>query len=290
MLAVANRTGILSSTELTKRNDEISSCDFGDLAWSMFIDGEFARGGAYEFGPDYIQRMLKTWDELQHSSGQMDVENLLDVHRVACYKDKEVLRVLDQGPYELLWTCSKDMLNGSAAQLMEDLPEDALEVGRGSDGSIEQLKPRKSIDSSEVMTLLHQIIRTYNENLPIRGPLESLSVFLRSLAWLHPFKDCNGRTRTFLLQRELRRLKLGCGAFMFNNNANIYVSTTQEFKQLILEGIDMAQRSLSLGANPWDELTVEKHRSNFPLKVSESCEAKMRACNKTFSLSQVSGS
>jgi len=272
------------SPEQAKWDDEISSCEFGDLDWSMFIDGEFARDGAQAFGPEFTRDILKAWHELQHLSGPIDAQNLREIHRVACHQGD--LRDPGQQVYPQLYECTngKHLLNGSAAQLMEDLPEGVVKVGRSSDGSIEQLQPRQVLDSSEIMTLLDQIVQSYNENLPVRGSLESLSVFLRSLAWLHPFADCNGRTRILLLQRELRRLKLGCGAFMYNNNVNIYVSTTEEFKQSILEGIDMAQRSLSLGANPWDNLAVEKHHLNFPLKVSESCEGQMRGWHKTYSL------
>lgn len=101
-----------------------------------------------------------------------------------------------------------------------------------------------------------------------------LARFLRSIAWIHPFTDCNGRTRVVLMQKELRRLGLACGAMMFNNNADIYVSTTDAYVDKLKEGMQVADRVLESYKKPWNENKVATHVRNFPIPQSlEACRA-----------------
>lgn len=93
---------------------------------------------------------------------------------------------------------------------------------------------------------------------------KTMANFLRNLAWLHPFQHCNNRLITLLLQKEIRRHGLGCGAILFDNDINMYFSTTRDYEDFITEGINRAIQMFETGVNPWLNGTlVREHEEAF---------------------------
>jgi len=137
----------------------------------------------------------------------------------------------------------------------------------------------------EVKETLGRILQNYNEALqrldltPRAGNLSEqrldiLGTFLRQLAWLHPWLNGNGRTRTLLLQRELRCLGIAPGAMMYNNNRDIFFIDNVTYVSKIREGIRMASIAIhgNLTVNPWtDKERVSMHLQEFPPPGNGKC-------------------
>jgi len=271
------------SLGVAETNTSSSTCNFGGLTWSRFVDGEKSWPGRDAFGPEYVDRMVKAWDQMQQPGWRLSVESLVDLQKKACRKKAAHFR--EHEVYAMMAHCTARMSDQTRAELMKDLPVRILDIIRGKHGKIDRFRPRMVISSSEIHNNLQEMIDTYNTNLKSHKPLTALSIFLRSIAWLHPFIDCNSRTRTLLLQYELQRLQLGCGAFMYNNNANIYVATTEEFVTLMKEGVRMGRIGLSTEVNPWhDNYVVTRHLKKFPMKAEftgDDCAGRFEAGNKS---------
>jgi len=102
--------------------------------------------------------------------------------------------------------------------------------------------------------------------------LTTLARMLHHLAWLHPFVDFNGRFRTLLLQREIRRLGHGSGAFMYNNNRDVFHIGLDVYMSKIEEGIRMFDASMQINNNAWlDDNNVRKHFKQFPEPANGKC-------------------
>lgn len=142
---------------------------------------------------------------------------------------------------------------------------------------------RKS--SEEVKESLVRLLRNYNEALQsldhvahagnlLEQRLEILGTFLRQLAWLHAWRNGNGRTRTLVLQRELRCLGIAPGAIMYNNNRDIFFIDNVTYMGKIREGIRMATIAIhsNLTVNPWtSKHRVATHLQEFPPPGNGKC-------------------
>merc|ERR1712217_435339 len=120
---------------------------------------------------------------------------------------------------------------------------------------------------------LTQILDDYNRKMkstPRNFTQQRIAViaeWLRQFAWLHPLQDGNGRVRTLLLQRELRYRGVAPGAFMFNNNRDIYFISPETYAAKIQEGSSMALLALKIHSNPWlNKSNVDAHFEHFPRK------------------------
>merc|ERR1719440_1699057 len=101
--------------------------------------------------------------------------------------------------------------------------------------------------------LLANYSKAVDSNPPVDVALTHLAVLMQNLAYLHPLRDRNGRSRLMLLQHALRHQGIACGTMMYNNNKNIYFDTAQEIADKIKEGINMYNDALETGfaVNPW---------------------------------------
>lgn len=247
---------------------QLHGCDFGPLWYGLFIDGRDSNKGALAYGRNYTESMLAAWKHMQlNISQELTIQYIVDVHELAC----PATDIRDNGSKVLMeLPCMNSIMNDDLKKaLLTDLPEDIVDVKFNDRGSIDSILTKR-FSRHEVCTHLANIIGEYNrEQRRARQPqqkLRILAVFLRSLAWLHPFADGNGRTRTLVLQHELRRLGLGCGAMMFNNNGDIYFDTTDTYVRKIWEGQDAAAYALLHRQNPWsDAIRRASHAEAFPL-------------------------
>jgi len=96
--------------------------------------------------------------------------------------------------------------------------------------------------------------------------LKAIGFLMRNLAFGHGLQDHNGRTRGAIMQHELRRLGLGCGTFMFNNNKDMAFNTPEYAVGKIQEGIDAYSDWQKTKVNPWSHQEhVDAHKQNFPM-------------------------
>jgi len=104
----------------------------------------------------------------------------------------------------------------------------------------------------------------------------TLGIFSRRFGLLHPFREGNGRLRNFLVQRELRRLGLACGAMMYNFNKDVFVDGHERYLGKLKEGIAVFQEAIKTRVNPWAlEGAAERHKLQFPgLRGLEECYKK----------------
>jgi len=139
---------------------------------------------------------------------------------------------------------------------------------------------------ADFKAVVADLFEVYNQRVREAGTseelLEVLADLLRNLAFLHPLHDRNGRSRMLLLQFELRRLRLGCGTLMFNNNKNIYFDTPEAFVAKIKEGMQVYEEAQASGfeSNPWESVpTLYRHFSKFPMPETG---AALEACWRLF--------
>jgi len=133
-----------------------------------------------------------------------------------------------------------------------------------------RLKP-KSIGQTK--KYLKELIAKYNtEVLQLATndeKLVRLATFLKEFAFLHPWGNGNGRFRTMIMNREVRRLGLGCGAMMYNNNKDLYFLKLETYIAKIKEGLSMYDRAVTSGISPWvDEAVVAKHKVEFAPEIT----------------------
>merc|ERR1712176_928411 len=138
------------------------------------------------------------------------------------------------------------------------------------------VKHYQSAPASHEKGLLTTLVHRYNEGVAKAATtddlLENLARLLRELAWLHPLADKNSRSRMMLLNYELRRLNIACGAMLWNYNKNIYFETLNTTIARIKEGIQVFQEASQEGfaENPWSrQATIDRHFELIPLRDTD---------------------
>merc|ERR1719240_2037210 len=162
-------------------------------------------------------------------------------------------------------------------KMIDDVPKTLWDIKNGTNALLAKnenacpgykhvlLKP-KSV--SQTQKLFKKYLDEYNADMEKltekTDQLDRLASFLKDYTFLHPWGNGNGRFRTLMLNHEVRRLGLGCGTFMYNNNKDLYFITKTLYRQKIEEGIEMYNKAMATGQSPWlDEAVVEKHKQRF---------------------------
>lgn len=277
-----------------RRNIDMAPKPFGNLTYALFIDGNDAESGEEAYGKGFSENMLRAYEYmLSIADAELTLERVVKLHAVGSPKYAEYgyrrpdmsanvmdeLRCLDTVDIEF------------KKKLIEDLPS---EIIRGpinqSDGtviwSLGTIRMEENHDF-HMKPQLRKVIKKYKADLlsaqNVDGKLAALARFLRSLAWLHPFANGNGRLRNILLQHELVRLGLGDGAMMFNNNGDIYFTPTATYVGKIKEGIAAAESAKQTNTHPWyDKHRRKKHKKNFPMRSDlQKCKDAMDKIRKS---------
>jgi hypothetical protein len=194
--------------------------------------------------------------------------------------------------------CTRSITNNTFKQeLLRDLPLDLINITTLSHHQ-HKLRPgeRAPIDFASTLDLPAETVKQYLRLLIDRyhtsltdgsistamktadaaegQKLLALSQFLRAFSWLRPFQKCNGRVRQVLMQRELRRLKLGCGATLYDTrHGDILLSSTVSYAEKIAEGLKLAIHANQTGTNPWtDPAVLKMHTAKFSMdRLTDSC-------------------
>merc|ERR1719161_2344645 len=161
--------------------------------------------------------------------------------------------------------------------LIDDVPRELFKISNGNNTHLEQnenacpdysqvlLKP-KSVKQTQ--KLFKEYLDAYNADMETlttkTEQLDRLASFLKDYTFLHPWGNGNGRFRALMLNHEVRRLGLGCGVFMYNNNKDLYFLTKKLYREKIEEGIEMYNQALATGQSPWlDDAVVLMHKQRF---------------------------
>lgn len=282
----------LTNDRLDLKRDE---CNLEKVRWGMFIDGKDAHRGEDAYGQAFSNRMQQGLDLILNASNdeEISVERILYFQSIVC--GKPFRNPNSKNMVEL--PCLHGVHDTDFKRnILADLPAEIVDVHYLEDAegrqTLDWMGVRNGLSMDDIKTHMKHMIDTYNKvkigktssQPSSKDKMIALAKFLRSLAWLHPFEDCNGRTRNLLLQKELRRLDLGCGAMMFNNNADIYVSTTETYVAKIEEGLSILSRAIKSDMNPWaqDNVAKQAHITKFP--VSE----QLKTCVEKFQRNQKS--
>jgi len=274
----------------TKNTDECSLPK--DLEWGMVIDGKDA-----DKGPDaYTDPNKNEKDKDSFHDGPLKALRL--VHETTSAGSEELsMKIVKKIHGEC---CSQyaswrghSNHTGHTLDCIQKIEDPTLRMmgTKGINKGYIQMIGKKAKDGSykdytrgnpaPVEKHLEKLIGQYNEK--VRGAstddekITALSNFLRNMAWLHSWHGGNGRIRNLLFQREIRRLGLGCGAMMYNNNRDIFYVDDEIYSKKIREGLDMYKQSESLKLNAWTvQANKDAHRANFVLdpQMVEVCQFK----------------
>jgi hypothetical protein len=245
--------------------------DFGAVKWGLLIDGKDATKGPYAYDHSGFSTALESLDFVLHHTGSNDLtwELIINIHSRCC--SAYDFRLSGMEPMsDFGCGCFQSMTCKSKEDAIASIPEDFLRAFQGEGCQSKCYFPHE-MASQEVKKNLFNILEQYNQDaktVPHEDKKQQtliLARFLRRLAWLHPFQDGNGRFRTLMLQRELRHRDIAHGAFMYNNNRDIYFISNDVYAAKIEEGIKMASLALETNSNPWViESHVKAHLDRFP--------------------------
>lgn len=266
LLSACGAFQVKNEEPISSRGDE-----YGELAWGLVIDGHDADKGphAYHGFTDALGSLNFVLE--QAGDDDLTMELILDIHRHCCsmfhFRDHDQIPLSDWGP-----GCFKSMGCQARLDATETIPPSLVSIKIEPGGCpVLYALPKVMHNESEIMGGLQMILNTYNEASRLAPPQDKpqqtliLARFLKQLAWLHPFRDGNARLRTLIAQREIRHRGVGRGAFMYNNNRDVYFISDETYAAKIDEGIQMADLARETHQNPWtDHAHVKAHLDKFP--------------------------
>lgn len=287
-LALSARAITLNKFQLASGADAV--CDdkaTEGVAWGIVIDGRNADQGPNAYGENYIARVLRQVQGAQMLADDAGPE--LRYSDWANLTHNRHYRTYSNPIHNEVQTCQKSVFDKTRIN-------DIFDGGHGitiMDRKYKDLLDRKQAKDYE--EAISGLIAQYNKKLKVaqndEDKLHAIAFLMRNLAYLHPLADENGRSRILLTQFELRRLKLGCGTMLYNNNKDIYFQTEEEFVGKLKEGLQKYREAEATGQNPWQEKDAkQKHKEAFPNKHASKLESCWHNfCNKDWNDHTVEG-
>jgi hypothetical protein len=260
------------------------------LFWGMLLDGKDHSQGKSAYNWHGFSPAYKSLSFILTKKGkdELDYDMLMKTRDICCKKEMESNPTFNwagmrQGHYEPpVFKNFGCMECEHLKQIIADVPEEYMKVTKGTnrfvktDNSTKFAKTCGDIESvllrpksvSKTQKLFKALIKDYNKDMKTKvtheEKIERLAQYLMDFAFLHPWGNGNGRFRTLQLNHEVRRLGLGCGAMMYNNNKDLYFLTRATYIAKIKEGIAMYDQAISTGQSPWvDPDVVAKHKEQF---------------------------
>jgi len=234
--------------------------------WGLFMDGRDASHGRCGYGCQYADSMTTALKGMYRMLDRKELPvDRLTVHHFHRIKDMthRDWRNFDNPAAHQVRSCHSVMHHEDVRHIMQDITT----INRWS------YQPGHPVDYDRVLSGL---FHTYNQGVAEAATtddlLKHLARLLRDIAFIHPLTGGNGRSRLLLLQYELRRLNIACGAMMWNNNKDMYFDTLETTILKIKEGIEVFQEASQEGfaENPWSrQATIDRHFQRFPLRDTD---------------------
>jgi len=266
--------------------------------WWLIIDGKDANRGehAYDSHGNYGPEVFSAMKLMRQN---MDGPVTLDlVQRIAAKVGKTLDKMTghpasksNPGAHparNIQPVCSNMMSCEETQGLVEGLPNFAfisdanMKCPRNVRPGAGHMKP------AEMQKVLNATIAMYNADLEKATDREStikaLATFLRNYMWVHPYEENNGRAKTVLMHREVRRLGLACGAMLWNNNKVLYVDSLATIVGKLKYGMQIYDQAVKTEQNPWlDTKVQEDFHVKFPYSPGKkACEDAIRQEKKDF--------
>lgn len=276
---------------------DVSTCaqNVTENMYGMWIDGRDAAKGMNAYGSGYhepVQRSLQMVYDLgcDGPDANLDIfQNIVTIMKQGETSYEGWIRGYPSPIKYEVEPCHKDVPAHVVDQLMSTLTVVDKEYNQiyemsGSVPPVYEVNNAYAVEQyNNVMAHLFANYSREVSGKPGReAELFSIAKLMQNLAFLHPFRDQNGRARLMLLQYMLRQRNLGCGTMMYNNNKNIYWETAENYAKLLEEGISIYREAsdIAFSENPWQaEDTLTSHRSQFPppeyMEKVEQCWNKM---------------
>jgi hypothetical protein len=230
-----------------------------DTNWGLWIDGRDAHKGQYAYTKPYNKEVEPVFQMIYSKVAENEEPGLPLLTAIAdmCHEHFS----LTNTPHHLtsaVANCLRQDNKAHFAEVMEDVMTLPYSNGQfhfsGTKG--EQITTLFDEYNSR------QRLATAEANQ--EDQLKALAFLMHNLAFAHPLTDHNGRSRLLMTQHELRRLNLGCGTFMYNNNRDMTFNTVTETVGKLKEGMLMYDLWKETGVNPWtDKAMQKKHKTDF---------------------------
>jgi len=236
-----------------------------DTHWGIWIDGRDAHHGENFYGATYgqtVDPVLKTVYARANENTKPGMELFREIADLVHEKflEKNGWHGLTGAVSTCLATFDKDRFN--------EVMDDVVVMNK-------KFAYKHGATRGKQMT---ELFEEYNsrQELAVGKPedqIMAIGFLVHNLAFAHPLRDHNGRSRLLLIQHELRRLGLGCGTMMYNNNRDMCFNTQTETAEKIKEGMEMYNTWQKTGVNGWtDPANQEKHLARFAVsKKLKSC-------------------
>jgi len=262
------------------------------LFWGMILDGKDHTKGKHQYDWHGFGEAYKGLDFLMHTKpdDELNYEHLMKARHVCCdnaekggkgaaYGWAGTKANAYEGPVFRSYTCAEcDHMKA----LLADVPIDLFKIKKGNNPNLNR-SPKSCKEYSSVLlrpksvketqTRFQALIAAYNTDMNKLTEKEDkmvrLASFLKDYAFLHPWGNGNGRFRALMLNREVRRLGLGCGTFMYNNNKDLYYITKKTYVEKIIEGLKMYNNAIATGESPWvNAAVVAEHKERFSPNIT----------------------
>lgn len=247
--------------------------------WPLVIDGKDASKGPNAYSDHGFDSVYDALPYVLADKRSPTLQVLLDIHDRCCpYSFRS--NAIPMGDF--MPQCFQSMDCAARNAAIAGVPEELLVIkwDAATGRCPIDIHLRSFANTTQVRNELEILTERYEHSLKslsprdamaVQGPLphdhpvlQVLSTFIRSIAWLHAFGDYNGRFRTLVLQHEIRRLGLGPGAFLYNNNRDIFFESSATYSAKIVEGVELAKKHWDSGVNPWlDTAVVKAHLTRF---------------------------
>jgi len=227
-----------------------------DTHWGIWIDGRDAHKGEASYGETYGQEVDPALKKM-YAKAELNKKPDMALFKSVAHMVDEKFDEADG------W---HGLTPGSAVCLKEFPQKHFNEVMSDVSVMDKEFKYTHGASRGQQMT---DMFKAYNKKQKKavgdkEKQISAIAFLVHNMAFVHPLKDHNGRSRLLLVQHELRRLNLGCGTMMYNNNRDAIFNTPKETAGKIKEGMLMYNTWQESGVNPWtDPANQKKHLADF---------------------------
>jgi hypothetical protein len=253
------------------KSEEPTQCN-KEPNWGVIIDGKDAAQGAGAYGKSFLKPALATLSKVYEWSDAPDAKA----------PDRELFERIANLHGEPFNASKGTHTTKQVRQCLGKLPEDKqskiLENVIAWKG-LRANHERWSNKGDQMIDVLKEYNSRQKAAITYEDKVKAIAFLAQNVCFGHFLENHNGRTRTALIQYELRRLHIACGTFLYNNNRDMFFNSKDYAERKIQEGIEAHQHWEKTGQNPWaDKAKVKQHLHDFPQPKS------MVNCWSTFAL------